>query len=239
MYSTFLDIIDKWAKLTQFNPNQTNFSIPSMAFEFNRCGKTMQTILNNYDQTGMLAVMYMREQTAQILSQATVHLMDLINDRTLMDGYYDLFDSLSSPEVKEADRLFVQKVVHLLSMASDRPAIGDVDQAEILNNTSKYMAQVLPNVNKLNLEVYTESTGIDAAKLPLASHIRIVPTLAHALTQLETAQDGIYIIYLNQYNSVDGYFGCSLNKGAPSVGTTTGSAKRTRGSICEPGTTAI
>ncbi|WP_301003218.1 hypothetical protein, partial [uncultured Duncaniella sp.] len=99
--------------------------------------------------SGMLAVLYMKEHTVEILSNATVSVMDCIKDRHIMDGFYTLFDMLEDDAVVTANRMFATKVVRMLQMFEDQRAIGVVDTDAIMAEVTASMSTVLDDMTKL------------------------------------------------------------------------------------------
>lgn len=219
MDNPFLKVLQQWNAATRYDPSRTNFTIPSADYEFHRCGKMMTSIMDNYDPSGMLAVLYMKEHTVEILSNATVSVMDCIKDRHIMDGFYTLFDMLEDDAVVTANRMFATKVVRMLQMFEDQRAIGVVDTDAIMAEVTASMSTVLDDMTKLRLEIYVSGpTSSDHTDLPVCSTIGVFHTLAHALVFLEGAKDGVYVCYIAQYSSVDGYFDVIFKDGAAIYG---------------------
>lgn len=199
-------ILDYWAKHVEYDPDQTQFNLFSSNFEFNRCGKTMKMIMEEYDPSGLLSVMYAKLRYKEILKQCSVKLFDLIEQPESLDEYKRMWELFCSSRIVAAEDALIRKFNSMLSKIEGCPLIGAEDKEDSLKRIYDAIGDVCESLNKCHLEVYCK--GNNAVKIDsICTEINVFDTLAETLLALEQAQDMAYICYIRQYQSAAGYFG--------------------------------
>ena len=200
------DILDYWADHVDYDPEQKSFNLLSSNYAFNRCGKTMKMIMEEYDPTGLLAVMYAKLRYREILDHCSVNLWSLIKNPGDLEPYIKMRDMFNCSEVSKAEDDLIAGFNAKLADIEGCPLIGEEDKQESLKRIYGAVGDVCETLNKCNIEVYAKGSG-DISVNKISSYIHVFDTLAEALLSLESAPDMAYICYIRQYQSAGGYFG--------------------------------
>lgn len=204
---TILEILQLWAKHTEYEPDQKKFQLGSINHDFHNCGKLMTTLTEEYDSSGMLAVMYAKTIYRQIMEHATMNVMELIKDPHSLDEYLEMWDAFQSPAVSDAEDSLIHSFNHIISSISGAKLIGQSDREEDLKLLYQSIEKVTESLHKCKVELFL-SSGRPIGQLDnVSSIIEVFPTLTHCLLTLEKRPDGIYICYISQYGDAGGYFG--------------------------------
>ena len=76
---TVPEILNKWAEYSNYDPEQHSFNLLSSNYEMHRASKRA-TAINAFDETGKLAVLYLKEVFTQICAQSSVKLLDYLKE---------------------------------------------------------------------------------------------------------------------------------------------------------------
>lgn len=210
---TIQDILNKWIELTEYDPDQKQFNLLSSNFAFHQCGEVMTQLTNEYDPTGELALMYAKVRYKEILQDCKVSLFDVCAEPQSVQPYREMWDLFCNSDAAVATetrwKYAAQQILRAIG-GTKLLADSDTTLADILYDSLANVAESLP---KCNFEKYTDSTDIDTHKLDVHARMIVVDTLAEAITGLLNAADGIYIVYIRQFNSSSGYFGVFFHQG--------------------------
>ena len=200
------EILEYWAKHVDYDPNQKSFNLLSSNYEFNRCGRTMKMIMEEYDPSGLLAVMYAKLRYREILDHCSVNLWSLIENPGELEPYIKMRDMFNSPEISRAEDDLIAGFNAKLSLIEGCPLIGEEEKQDSLKRIYEAIGDVCETLNECHIEVYFKGTG-DFTVDKISSYIHVFDTLAETLIALETAPEMAYICYIRQYQSSGGYFG--------------------------------
>lgn len=201
----FKEILERWAEHVNFDPDQRSFNLLSSNYEFNRCGKTMKMIIDEYDPSGLLAVMYAKLRYREILSQCKVNLFELVEHPECANEYVNMWRMFNSAEIAEAEDCLIERFNALLSNIEGCPLIGSEEKTDAMKRIYDAVGDVCESLNKCRIEIYQK--GIGAIQVSNISNcIHVFDTLAEALIFLESAPDMVYISFIRQYQSAAGYF---------------------------------
>lgn len=83
---TTFEILERWAQYTKFDPEQTRFNLLTSEYTLNRCNKRIQELLNNYDPSGTLAVVYAKNICRELLQEKKLTLFEALTE---LDKYQE------------------------------------------------------------------------------------------------------------------------------------------------------
>lgn len=207
---TVFEILELWAKHTEYDPEQKSFVLGSNNYEFNKCGKVMTILNTEYDPSGILSLLYAKTMYKQIMEHSKCNLFQLINDPNLLDEYVEMWAAFNSGTVTEAEDALMSAFNQIISTISGTALLGETNKEEDLKLLYTSIESVTESLHKCRVDSFLRS-NLPLGKLSSVHPvIEIFPTLAHCLLTLEKRPDGIYICYVSQYGSAGGYFGFYL-----------------------------
>ena len=124
---TASEILERWVKYSNFNPDQKKFNILSNNYQMHSISKKLVRI-NQYDQSGTLSVLYLKSEFEKICKQVSVSLFDLFSDHD-MDGIEDdkeMWRLLHSDGVRESENDLIDKIERIVSQIGKKK-IGERD----------------------------------------------------------------------------------------------------------------
>ena len=153
------EILEYWAKHVDYDPNQKSFNLLSSNYEFNRCGRTMKMIMEEYDPSGLLAVMYAKLRYREILDHCSVNLWSLIENPGELEPYIKMRDMFNSPEISRAEDDLIAGFNAKLSLIEGCPLIGEEEKQDSLKRIYEAIGDVCETLNECHIEVYFKGTG--------------------------------------------------------------------------------
>lgn len=210
---TAFEILERWAQYTKFDPEQTRFNLLSSEYTLNRCNKRIHELLNNYDPTGTLAVVYAKNTCRELLQETKLTLFEAMTELEKYQETKKIWDMFSSQDVKDIERAYLNAVDRLVQQVTGAKMLGQRD-----TNTERdaFFASVDAVVEELHIgvggcneELYRRGGEFKPVG-KFSTHIHVFQRLADCLISLESAADGIYLCYIAEYGSAAGYFGFYL-----------------------------
>lgn len=201
-----LDTLNLWLDYCKFDPTKNSFNLLSMEYDIHSINKTIIKIVDQYDDTGVLALIYAKIMAERIFKKATVNVFDIINNKETFDIERKLWEQFHAPEIITAEQKFIDVILNITQQIIKTPLLGDVNNEQIKQNFFQSMEAVLKNLSHLREDLYLKGAEIKPIE-SFSTHIHVFDTLANCLTALEHTADGIYLCYVSNFNSSDGYFG--------------------------------
>ena len=206
MEKVCMDILDQWAKYVNYNEDQSSFRLGSWDYDTHETTKKLKHIIDNYDPTGVLAVLTAKHLFYKMLESTRISLSDAINCPEDLKKHKDMLDAFNDPAIQAAEVHYVDVLKAMVRKVIGKDLLGDFDveafETKILDRTDN----VIRSLDKCKVEVYKRG-GKLAPLSHFSSGIHIFPSLAECLFSLEAAPDGMYLCYIDVNHSADGYFG--------------------------------
>lgn len=201
-----IEILNVWLDYCKFDPNKSSFNLASVEYDMHKLNKKIVNIINNFDNNGFLSLIYAKHNIKDLLKTIDINLFDIINNKKTFDVELNIWSKLNQPEIIDAENNFVKSMLNIINGIIKTPLIGEPD----LNNTKQQMIvgidTVLENISELQTDVYIKGSQIKSIE-NFNTHIHVFNTLAECLMGIEHTHDGMYLCYISNYNSSDGYFG--------------------------------
>ncbi len=197
------DILQQWASITNYDPNQSSFNLASCDYSFHRCGRTITNLNTNFDQSGTLSIVYLKHQYESILKQAKTSVFNMIVHPTEFDKYAKLWDELNSDYVSSLEQQLEASISKMLKSisGSDRLQGAQSECNSIVPYCISDIAQSLPNIK---FEAYC-GNQLDELNY-IDSNIRVFNTLSECLLSISNSPNGIYTCYISEHKTSSGYF---------------------------------
>lgn len=203
---TLQEIIQLWMKHTEYDPDRKSFQLSSVIYEAHNCTQLMSQLTNEYDPSGMLAVLYAKDFYRSMLHEFGVKLEYFVLDRSAIQEYWEMWDAFNSPVVTAAEEQLVKTFNALVAKVSGATLLGEGDRESDLKLLYNSIAKVTESLCKCKVESFLTGLPEAGALTHISSVIEVFPTLAQCLRTVECRVDGVYIAYISQYNSTGGYF---------------------------------
>ena len=203
---TISQIIQLWMKHTDYDPDRKSFYLGSMISEAHRCTKLMSELSNEYDNSGMLSVLYAKSCYEDMLHEFRVRIEEFVKDKTVIQEYWQMWDAFNSPVVKEAEDHLIEIFNALVAKVSGCKLLGECNREEDLQLLYNSVSKVTESFCKCKVESFLKGAPCLGELNYVSGIIEVFPTLAQCLRTVECRVDGVYIAYISQYNSAGGYF---------------------------------
>lgn len=205
----YMDILEKWAEYTNYNPNQTSFNLLNRSYELHEINKRIERIMKTYDETGALAIIQVKIMFKRLLKDATYNALAYMENPNIVNKDKEMWDMFYCKEVMEAEKLYIDSVDQLSNKVIGKVLIGERDNKAILDDLFEATDIVMASLDKCNKDLFVRGGQI----LPItriSTHIHLFETLVECLTALEHIEDGLYLCYINCDGLAEGYFGFFL-----------------------------
>ena len=210
-----LKILEEWAKYTNYDENQTRFTLGTYDITLHSATKKIKHVIEGYDETGMISVIMMKELFYDMLkdSRSKIPAYDLLMNPTMFDDTRHMHELFNSKEFLEMESQYTTTLNALINKVIGKKLLPDNDsnpEESIASKILKHTDKVVNALDKCHVEVYKKS-GLPVENIEhFSTKINIFPTLATCLLALDKAPDGLYLCYIDIHQSADSYFGFFL-----------------------------
>lgn len=166
----------------------------------------MAEFSNNFDETNELTLLYLARLCKFIIENTACPVTEALFGSAHLDMYEECLRLATSEEVRECHRSLVEKMARAVSAISSRKLLGN-DMEALGNAVDDAMDAVFETFPKLKYEIYSNS-GAPIGNLSTTSlSVQACGSLAECLLRLEKSPDGIYVCYISNPGTLDGWFG--------------------------------
>lgn len=205
----YADILDKWAKYTNYNPNQTEFNLANYSYKLHEVNKRIEHIIKIYDETGALAIIQAKIMFKRILKDSSYNALEYMKNPNIVEKEKEVWDMFHCKEVLEIEDSYVNAINKLSDKVIGKILIGKRNNEDVLNDLFDATDIVMASLEKCNRDLFIQGDKI-VPITKISTHIHLFETLAECLTALEHTSDGLYLCYINCGGTADGYFGFFL-----------------------------
>lgn len=165
----------------------------------------MAKFSNNFDDTHELTLIYLARFCQTLLDNTACPVMDALMGTPQLEKYRKCFDWVRSREVLDCRGAIVDKMAVAVSAIFNRKLIGDKES--IGKDVDDAVDAVFETFAKLKFEIY-QNSGNPIGNLATTSlYVQACNSLAECLLRLEKSPDGIYVCYISNPGTLDGWFG--------------------------------
>ncbi len=206
MEKVCIDILNQWAKYVDYDENQTSFNLASWNYDTHETTKKLKHIIEDYDPSGVLAVLTVKHLFYKMLDGSRIKLLDAISHPEELKTHKDMLDAFNDPAIKAAEVHYIDVLKAMVRKVIGKDLLGDFDVEAFETKIFDRTDNVIRSLDKCKVEVYKRGGKLDPLS-HFSSGIHVFPSLAECLFSLETAQDGMYLCFIDVSHSADGYFG--------------------------------
>ena len=204
---TYLDILEKWGEYSKYDKNQTSFNLLSNTYSLHKIGNLIGMLLSEYDQTGMLSVIYAKIQFENLLKETKITVWDVITNPDKYKEELQMHEIFANETAIRTEDEFIEKLNNIYLKVTKGKLIGkdDGQRKQLLGSIEK----VVESINKCNIDLFVKKGSIGDIQ-NISTDLYVFETLAECLLTIENSNDGIYLCFIAAGNSADCFFGFFL-----------------------------
>lgn len=203
------EVLNEFARFAEYDPNQTRFVLGSANDRFHEAGKDIKMLLSGYDPTGALSIIRARAALMDVAKDKRIPLYEWLANPDIakeMLQYQDIWEKINDSDVLEQTDEYLHSIDETFQNAIGIHAIGDRDMEKERQQFLTSTMQVIQDLTKLKVDVYQKgATPIGDIK-KFSTRILVFERMSDCLLHISNEADAIYLCYISQHQSPDGYF---------------------------------
>ena len=201
---TVPEILNKWAEYSEYDPEQTRFNLLSSNYEMHRASEKAKAI-NAFDNTGKMAVLYLKEMYRQICEQSSVRLISYLKDPTCLKEHLEMWQIFQSDDVTAIENDILGGMNALIERIVPVKQIGERDKEKEREVLAEAVTSVTEELRECHEVLYRRSSPFGKIQ-SMSTEIHVFPTITECILTLEQWPDSIYLVYIRNRDTADGYF---------------------------------
>lgn len=199
-----LDVLNCWTEFTKpENEDETVINLNSWDYTFRRYNEKISKLAETYNVPSEITIVYLKNLFGWYLEKASITLADLFNNNIDLSCIKKLFELFGSERVSEFENLFYDTLNYISAKMIKNNLIGKIDFSKIVENS---LDIIFDELMKCRVDIYQRG-GVVQKIGAVSQDIYVFNTLVECLSVLQNQQDAIYICYISNHNTSDGYFG--------------------------------
>lgn len=195
-------ILNEWASVLEFNPDQKSFDLGNFSLDIHIAGETMKKLIEKFDESGELSVLYAKQFYMNYLKHVSIKLFDLFeSDSDDLKIYRNLYDTMRSEAVRTIEDRWIAAVSTILNRLGIHLLANQFDTSVLYSNVS----DIVNDITKCNIDVFGKG-DITHSNFIYCTTIHTFNTLAECILNLSYNSNGIYLCYISLDGAPDGYF---------------------------------
>ena len=195
-------ILNEWASVLEFNPDQKSFDLGNFSLDIHIAGETIKKLIEKFDESGELSVLYAKHFYMNYLKHLSIKLFDLFeSDSDDLKIYHNLYNTMRSEDVRKIEDRWVVAVSTILNRLRIYLLANKFDTSVLYSNIS----DIVSDITKCNVDVFGKC-DITHSNFIYCTTIQIFNTLAECILNLSSSSDGMYLCYISLDGKPDGYF---------------------------------
>jgi len=208
-----MNIIDVNNRLMQFlkeSPYE-GFHLKTLSSCWDYDLKNISKFANAYDDTGELTLLYLASVCQEHIDDTVVSVKSVLTSPGIMKPYSDCKALIESPLVRVSKQNMTNRISAIIAAISGKKLLGDGHSID--DELEKAIYAMFECFRKLRFEVYVKSGRAIEGFNKFSSSVQVSNSLAEMLLRLEGSPDGIYVGYVANPGTLDGWFGffCKSN----------------------------
>lgn len=201
-----LSILNRFAEYGNYDPDQHSFNLLSKDYRIHRCYEKINAI-REFDPTGAFSVMYAKSCFINICEQVKVTAADILRNPSLLDEEKEIWSMFHSEDELTVERSILDTINALVIRSADKKMLGDRDLDKERDTLLSSVESVVDELSTCQVDLFLRGSGPITGIHKFSTYIHVFETLAELLMALEGADDGLYLCYVTNHNTSDGYFG--------------------------------
>lgn len=163
-----------------------------------------QSLLHNYDPTGMLSVIMVKNLFMKMMQDSSISILDLLENNYITSEEEEMYDIFTSPEIVCIENRFVSIIRQTAKKYMNEDFIAEYDYSS--EDVVRQITTVVRSLRECKKDIYKKGGEIEEIK-NISVSIHPFHSLAELLLVIENNLDGIYLCYVEEGCAADGYFG--------------------------------
>ncbi len=199
-----LDVLKCWTEFTKpENEDETVINLNSWDYTFRRYNEKISKLAETYSVPSEITIVYLKNLFGWYLEKASITLADLFNNNIDLSCIKKLFELFGSERVSEFENSFYDTLNYISAKMIKNNLIGKIDFSKIVENS---LDIIFDELMKCRVDIYQRGGTVQKIGT-VSQEIYVFNTLVECLSVLQNQQDAIYICYISNHNTSDGYFG--------------------------------
>ena len=195
-------ILNEWASVLEFNPDQKSFDLGNCSLDIHIAGEAMKKLIEKFDESGELSVLYAKQFYMNYLKHLSIKLFDLFeSDSDDLKIYRNLYDTMRSEAVRTIEDRWIAAVSTILNRLGIHLISNQFDTSVLYSNVS----DIVNDITKCNVDVFGKGSTSHTTFI-YCTTIQSFNTLAECILNLSYNSDGMYLCYISLDGAPDGYF---------------------------------
>ena len=148
MEQIFIDILEKWAEYVNYDDEQTCFNLLNYDYETNKRTKQLTHIINDYDESGILAILTIKRLFEAIIKDSKISLLDAMDHPEEIKKHLEMREYLNCPKIKKAEDVFIDKIKQLALKVISKDLIGNFDNEKFADRVFFHVDNVIQTIDK-------------------------------------------------------------------------------------------
>ena len=205
-----IDINNRFMQFLKESPYE-GFSLKTLTRCWDYDLEKISEFANAYDDTGMLTLLYLTSVYQAYIDDTIVTVSQALTNPDKMKPYSDCKALIDSQLVRESRKNMTDQISAIIAAISGKKLIGDGHS--VADELEKAVDALFECFRNLRFEVYMNSGRAIGRFDKFSSLVWVSNSLAEMLLRLEGAPDGIYVGYVSNPGTLDGWFGffCKSN----------------------------
>ena len=162
-------------------------------------------VANEFDESGKLSLIYLASLCRDQIANTIAPVSDLLNNPNALDKYRKCLECINSQEITDCRSEIVGQLAAVISSVSEKKVIGKTDAIDSILDGALH--EIFDEFGKLKFEIYTKTNNPVGTLTNTALTVQVCNSLAECLIRLERSIDGIYICFISNPGTLDGWFG--------------------------------
>lgn len=197
------DILETWAKFTNLDEEKNSWIVNSWDYTFHRYNEKIIKLSKSYNIPDTILIIYLKNLFIWYLKQTKISLFDCFEDNIDLSLIKKLYLGFCSNDVIHIEKDFYNNLNYISSKMMKKKLIGNIDFSKIVEDN---LDIIYDELLKCHLEIYQKGQKINTIE-SVCTEIFVFNTLVDCLYVLQNQPDALYICYISNHNTSDGYFG--------------------------------
>ena len=201
---TVPEILNKWAEYSNYDTEQHSFNLLSSNYEMHRASKRA-TAINAFDETGKLAVLYLKEVFTQICAQSSVKLLDYLKEPDGLREHVEMWQIFQSKDVTDIEDSILGAINALIEQIVPVKQLGERDKDQERAVLTEAITSIVEELSACHEVLYVRGERLGEIK-SFSTEIHVFSTMSECLLTMEQWPDSMYLVYIRNRDTADGYF---------------------------------
>lgn len=203
---TPLDVLNNFAEYADFREEKKSFSLFGDDYHMNKVCKAIKKTTSTFDTEGRMSVLYAKQAYLEHIRDTRIRVSDIFDKPDRLAGEIKMHDMFFSETVRQIEQEYINALNAVIERVIGVPVLGERDldkEREVVMNS---LSSVVSNLFKLKEDVYVYSGRPIQPVQFIGTEIAVFDTMAECMLVINNARDGMYLCFISNHGSADGYF---------------------------------